>query len=108
MATIFRFIWREGRDTGDADEIAELATRLGVADASATLAADSVKAKLRANTEEAAARGVFGVPTSVVDEQPFWGLDATDMLIAHLDDTHRFDSDAYRRVHDLPVGASRK
>jgi len=108
MATIFRFIWREGRDTGDADEVAELAARLGVADASAALAADSVKAKLRANTEEAAARGVFGVPTSMVDKQPFWGLDATDMLIAYLEDTHRFDSDAYRRVQDLPVGASRK
>jgi len=108
IATIFRFIWQEGRDAGDADEIAELAARLGIADASATLADTSFKTKLRANTREAVARGVFGVPTSVVDEQSFWGLDATEMLIAYLHGTHRFDSDAYLRIHNLPVGASRK
>ena len=107
IAMIFRFIWREGRDAGNAGDIAELAKRLGIADPAATLADDAVKAALRAHTDEAAARGVFGVPTAVVEGRLFWGLDATDMLIAQLENPDLFGVGEYRRVHDLPVGASR-
>ena len=35
-----------------------------------------------ANTEEAVARGVFGAPTYIVDDQLFWGQDR----LSHLDD----------------------
>lgn len=107
IAMIFRFIWREGRDAGNAGEIAELAERLGIADPAAALADGAVKAELRANTDEAAARGVFGVPTAVVDGHLFWGLDATDMLIAQLEDPDLFSAGEYCRVRDLPVGAAR-
>ena len=106
IAEIFRFIWREGRDAADRGCIDELSHRLGIeVDA---MSADSVKAELRSNTEEAAARGVFGVPTSVVDEHLFWGMDTTDMLIAFLNDSSQFGDPEYQRVADLPVGASRK
>jgi 2-hydroxychromene-2-carboxylate isomerase len=37
---------------------------------------DTTKAKLRAQTEEAIAKGVFGVPTICVDGELFWGLDS--------------------------------
>jgi 2-hydroxychromene-2-carboxylate isomerase len=42
--------------------------------------ADDVKAELRANTEAAAAAGIFGVPTIEMDGQHFWGIDALPML----------------------------
>ena len=108
IRAIFRFIWQEGRDVGDPDGIRELARRLGVADVTRALSDPAVKAQLRANTDEAAARGVFGVPTSVVDDRQFWGLDTTDMLIAYLNDPDIFSAGEYRRVNDLPIGASRK
>ncbi|PAT37940.1 disulfide bond formation protein DsbA [Vandammella animalimorsus] len=38
------------------------------------------KELLRANTDQAQAAGVFGVPAFVVDGQLFWGLDALPML----------------------------
>jgi 2-hydroxychromene-2-carboxylate isomerase len=41
----------------------------------------AVKAKLRENTERAAARGVFGVPTFFVDEDMFWGHDRKDYVL---------------------------
>ena len=66
-----------------------------------------VKVQLRGNTDEAATRGVFGVPTSVVNGAQFWGLDATDMLIAYLKDPDIFSSGEYQRVRELPIGASR-
>ena len=102
------FIWRDGRDVGNPECVTELAARLGVEDVTKSLGDDAVKTQLRANTEAAAAHGVFGVPTSFVDGQQFWGLDATDMLIAHLKNSDIFGVGEYRRVRDLRVGASRK
>jgi 2-hydroxychromene-2-carboxylate isomerase len=108
IRAIFRFIWQEGRDVGNPDGVSELAKRLGIADATQASSDSAVKSQLRANTDEAADRGVFGVPTSVVDGEQFWGLDTTDMLIAFLKNPDAFSAGEYRRVGDLPIGASRK
>ena len=67
-----------------------------------------VKDALRKNTEEAAARGVFGVPSFVVDGEVFWGADAVDFLKAFLKDKAVLRNDEMRRVDDLPVGAARR
>jgi 2-hydroxychromene-2-carboxylate isomerase len=53
--------------------------------------ASDVKDQLKANTEEAIARGVFGVPTFYVDDKVFWGLDALPMMRAYLDGDQWFD-----------------
>ena len=39
-----------------------------------------VKAQLRATTEEAVARGVFGAPTSFVGDEMFFGQDRMDFI----------------------------
>ncbi|MCP9486452.1 MAG: DsbA family protein [Gaiellaceae bacterium MAG52_C11] len=73
----FRIHFAEGRSLERAENIAAAAQRAGI-DAEATLAACedvAVKAKLRANTDRALARGVFGVPTVVVGGDVFWGDD---------------------------------
>jgi len=62
---------------------------------------------LRANTEEAAARGVFGVPSFVVDGEVFWGADSIEFLNAYLKDRAVLENDEIRRVDVLPVGAAR-
>ena len=67
-----------------------------------------VKDVLRKNTEEAAARGVFGVPSFVVDGEVFWGADAIDFLKAFLQDASVLHNDEIRRVDNLPVAAARK
>ncbi len=48
-------------------------------------APERAKQLLRANTELAAQRGVFGVPMFEVDGHLFWGLDSLPMLRAYLD-----------------------
>jgi hypothetical protein len=67
-----------------------------------------VKDALRKNTEEAAARGVFGVPSFVVDGEVFWGADAIDFLKAFLKDRTVLHNDEIRRVDNLPIAAARK
>jgi 2-hydroxychromene-2-carboxylate isomerase len=42
----------------------------------------SVKDKLRAQTERAAARGIFGAPSFVVGRELFWGNDRLETALA--------------------------
>ncbi len=79
--TIFRQVWRSGRDASDPALAQELTS---VLQTERDPNSDEVKNRLRQNTEEAIARGVFGVPSMMVDEQCYWGLDALPMLKAHL------------------------
>ncbi|MFN9192308.1 MAG: DsbA family protein, partial [Pseudomonadota bacterium] len=51
--------------------------------------------ELRAATEEAVARGVFGVPTFELGGRLFWGLDALPMLRAALAGDGWFDGPAW-------------
>ena len=60
------------------------------------------KALLRANTDQAAARGVFGVPAFEVDGRLFWGLDGLPMLRAYLQGDPWFDGSAWDAERALP------
>ncbi|MCL4802279.1 MAG: DsbA family protein [Burkholderiales bacterium] len=112
VQTIFDFVWKEGRVP--ADEWDALLERLGVsgAEAEALVAERDAKRALQANGEAAVAAGVFGVPMFVAERDRdgphlFWGLDATPMLIAWLDDPALFDEAEMRRIASLPSGAQR-
>ncbi|KAA3632670.1 MAG: 2-hydroxychromene-2-carboxylate isomerase [Proteobacteria bacterium] len=69
---------------------------------------DEVKAQLRANTEAAAAIGIYGVPSFVCHGQVFWGVDSTDLFLDFLHDSKQFDSAEYTRLASLPVSKSRR
>ena len=103
---IFRFVWRDGRLPDLPIEWAELVHDLGVADAEARIGDPDVKAELRRNTDEAIARGVFGVPTLAIGDQIFWGVDATDMALDYA--AGRCNDAEYARVAALPEGATRE
>jgi len=105
---IFRFVWADGRLPDLPIEWAELASALGVPDAETRIATPEVKAELRRNTDEAIARGVFGVPTLAIGDAMFWGADATLMAADYVAAGCRFDDPEYARVAELPVGAERK
>ena len=69
--------------------------------------ADDVKAQLKANTDEAIALGLFGVPTFVVEDKVFWGLDALPMLRDYLQGDAWFKSLAWDATCQVPQGAVR-
>ncbi len=102
---LFDFVWRDGHLPNDAADWQRLLDELGASPAQ--LAADAVKAALKANGERAIAAGVFGVPTAVVGSDLFWGVDATDMLLARVAGDAFFSSPAYRGAFDLPVSTQR-
>jgi len=98
--TIFRDLWRSGGEPGDQARLAALAAQLRqVRD----LAGDEVKAQLKKNTEEAIARGIFGVPTFEVDGRQFWGFDGLGMLRAYLAGDAWFDSAEWATADKRPA-----
>jgi 2-hydroxychromene-2-carboxylate isomerase len=105
---IFRFVWADGRLPDLPIEWAELAAALGLPDAYARIAAQEVKDELRRNTDEAIARGVFGVPTLAIGDAFFWGADATPMAADYVAAGCRFADPEYARIAELPIGAERK
>jgi 2-hydroxychromene-2-carboxylate isomerase len=105
---IYEFIWAEGRDPSDPAEFALLAQSLGVEDVEARIADPAVKAKLKANTDEALAARVWGVPTFVADGIPFWGFDAGAMLLDYLADPASVTGPEFDRAMNLPAGIQRK
>ncbi|MGH8690313.1 MAG: 2-hydroxychromene-2-carboxylate isomerase [Burkholderiales bacterium] len=99
---IFESLWTTGEHPERRFD--ELRDALGI-DAARLAQAKDV---LRHNTEEAAARGVFGVPSFVADDEVFWGADAVDFVKAFLKDEAVLRNDEMRRVDSLPVGAARR
>ena len=86
VETVYRAMWAQPVNMGDAAVMAEVLQRAGFDPAAfSALAGDAeVKAALVANTEEAVARGVFGAPTVFVGEQMFFGQDRLDFVRAAL------------------------
>ena len=79
---IFPAMWVEQRNLGDLAELAA-ALRAGGFDPEEVFAmasAPEAKDRLKANTEEAVARGVFGAPTFFVGDEMFWGQDRLDFV----------------------------
>lgn len=87
LDAVFPAIWVEGRDMGDADTVATVLRAAGFdpAEVAALAGEPAAKERLRANTEEAVARGVFGAPTFFVGDQMFWGQDRLDFVAQALE-----------------------
>ncbi len=103
--TLFRHVWQGGLDAGDAQRLQALAGQLKPARSHDD---PNVKAELKANTDVAIAKGIFGVPMMEVDGEAFWGLDALPMLRAYLEVDEWFVSSQWLAAGDLPTGVVRK
>jgi 2-hydroxychromene-2-carboxylate isomerase len=81
-ATIYSAFWTAGANLGDTDVIEHVLTAEGL-DGKAIVALSGqadAKAALRATTDEAVRRGVFGAPTFFVEEEMFFGNDRMDLV----------------------------
>lgn len=103
--TIFRHVWQGG---GAADDPVRFQALVQQLQPKQSVDGSEVKAQLKANTDEALARGVFGVPTFVVDDKLFWGLDALPMMRQYLDNDPWFATGCWQSVEKTQQGTSRK
>jgi len=75
VEAVMAAMWETGANMGDADIARATLDAAGLDSAAILAKADDpeVKAELVANTEKAAERGAFGVPTFFVGDDMFWG-----------------------------------
>jgi 2-hydroxychromene-2-carboxylate isomerase len=101
---VLRHVWRGGADANDVERLAALTHVLSP---QRDPGGSEVKDELKAATAEAAARGLFGVPTIEVDGRTFWGLDGLEMLSAYLRGDAWFDGPQWADAAAVPVGVRR-
>lgn len=82
VATIFRAMWVDARNLGEQAILADVLQRGGLdPEDFLTFNQDGeVKDRLRAETEAAVERGVFGAPTMFVGEEMYFGQDRLDFV----------------------------
>jgi 2-hydroxychromene-2-carboxylate isomerase len=92
--TIFKSGWCHGSDLGDKATIATALNSVGLdGDGLVARTEDpAVKQTLREETERAIEKGVFGVPSMVVDKELFWGVDQLPFVGMYLDGEDPLDS----------------
>ncbi len=114
---LYAWVWEEGHLPDEPGPWAALLAEYGVSPEA--LEAPAVKDIIRRNTDEALARGLFGVPSALVttpaqDGAPeavspiFWGFDATPMLQAWLAGHSFFQSAAWQGASNVGAGVVRK
>jgi len=103
--TIFRHVWQTGLEAADAQRVLSLVEQLAP---QRDVNSAEVKAQLTAHSDAAIAQGVFGVPTMVVDDKLFWGLDALPMLRAFLLGEAWFDEPHWEAAAQMLSGVSRQ
>ncbi len=108
VSTIFRYIWVEGQVLDEQKNWLALTERLGVKNAEALIAQTNIKTALRDNTEAAISAGVFGVPTFVVENEKFWGMDSMGMLCDFIQNPDLFKQADMLKATNLPEGKQRK
>lgn len=74
---IYKAMWVDGRNLNDINEVAAALTEAGLdaARIARRIQDQDVKDRLKATTDEAVARGVFGAPTCFVGDMMFFGND---------------------------------
>ena len=79
---VYRAIWVDGKNMNDPATVAGVLKAAGFeTERLLALASDpAVKDALKASTQEAVARGVFGAPTFFVGKDMFWGQDRLDFV----------------------------
>ncbi len=95
----FRAVWVHGLHVSEAPVVTRLLDELGLSGATLVAQAQTpeVKARLRQQTDDAIARGVFGVPTMEVGDELFWGYDDFPYLERFLAGNDPLDPEAWRK-----------
>ncbi|HTP70619.1 MAG TPA: 2-hydroxychromene-2-carboxylate isomerase [Burkholderiaceae bacterium] len=104
VESLMRHVWRGGADATDPARLRGLAEALAPR---RDPGSDEVKGELRSWSNEAVARGVFGVPTFDLEGRLFWGVDALPMLRAALLGDPWFDGPQWDAAAVAPPGITR-
>jgi 2-hydroxychromene-2-carboxylate isomerase len=80
IKALYRAYFVDGRRIDLPETVLEVAKENGLdpGEVEAGISSQAIKTALKAEVDEAMARGVFGSPFIIVDDEPFWGFDRLD------------------------------
>ena len=107
ISALFEAVWIRGLHVSEPAVVERVVNETGLAGAALIADAQSppIKRQLRDQTDEAIAKGVFGVPSMIVGNELFWGYDDFPHLELFLEGRDPLDA-ATRQRWDHPVPAS--
>jgi 2-hydroxychromene-2-carboxylate isomerase len=85
VRTVYHANFAEDRNIADAAVVRDILAGLGQTPEPilATAQSDDIKQRLRAHTDEAIRRGIFGAPSCTVGDELFWGNDRLEAALAY-------------------------
>jgi 2-hydroxychromene-2-carboxylate isomerase len=100
VEALYRATWVDARRVDQPEVVIEVANEVGLDGKALFERAQSadIKARVRAVTDEAIGRGAFGVPTMIVDDELFWGVDSLPLLERFLSTGERVDVSRWRAI----------
>jgi len=105
---LYRATWATGEGITDPAVVQRIASEVGLpGDAVDQAQQPAIKTRIRANSEDAIARGMFGVPTMLVDDQMFWGCDSLPHLAYYLAHGDVVSAEMIETWEHLPAQAVR-
>ncbi|MBN9683017.1 MULTISPECIES: 2-hydroxychromene-2-carboxylate isomerase [unclassified Corallococcus] len=110
VTALYSAAWGQGRGIETPEQVGAVLTDAGF-DARALLERSQlpeVKDRVRKNTEAALAQGAFGVPSVLVDDEMFWGVDSLGHLERFLEGRDPLTPADLERWRDLPATAARR
>jgi 2-hydroxychromene-2-carboxylate isomerase len=110
VSALYRAAWAGGGGVDTEEKVARVTTDAGLDGARITQRATSAEVKdaVRRATDDAIAKGAFGVPTFIVDGELFWGVDSLDALDAFLRGADPLPKDLLAAWAHLPATAQRR
>ncbi len=107
---LFARVWARGESITDPEVVAEALTRAGLDGAALVRDAGTpgTKQRVRQRTDDAFARGVFGVPTYEIEGELFWGQDSQPHLERFLRGEDPATPERVEPWANLPAQAQRK
>ncbi len=105
---LFAAVWVRGLHVSEPAVARQVADEVGLPGAALVAQAQTpeIKAHLRRETDDAVARGVFGVPSMMVGDELFWGYDDFPYLELFLAGKDPVDPEEWRRRSGAPPQAS--
>ena len=99
VEALFQAVWVRGLHVSETAVVEHVADEIGLPGAAIVTEAQSPegKARLRKQTDDAIARGVFGVPTMEVGPELFWGYDDFPYLELYLAGEDPLDATAWEK-----------
>ncbi len=104
---IFHLIYGKGIQPDSKEGINYIAKTLNISEPNEVINNENIKKKLKKNTKLAIKKGIFGVPSFVINEEIFWGCDSTGMLLNYLEDSDLFKTSEMIRISTMPMGKKR-